>query len=120
MTFQIEDNVKVPSNKSGRGRAPKYPIHQLEIGQSFAIPNSQDVERDLTRLRGAVNNFRRNHHPERRFKVAVDDNGEPRVWRVEDREPGQNSSEGKLRQAKSGGSGESGGSNKSSGSTEAA
>lgn len=39
--FQIEDNVPVPAI-SGRGRGGEtYPFEQLEVGQSFFVPNSE-------------------------------------------------------------------------------
>ena len=40
--FQIEDNVPVPAI-SGRGRGGEtYPFEQLQVGQSFFVPNSED------------------------------------------------------------------------------
>ena len=39
--FQIEENVPVPTI-SGRGRGGNvYPFNQLEVGQSFFVPNSE-------------------------------------------------------------------------------
>ena len=41
-SFAIEDNVPMPT-ASGRGRGGNvYPFDQMEVGQSFFVPNSED------------------------------------------------------------------------------
>ena len=40
MAFSIDRGVKIPQSKYGTGTG-KYPWHQLEVGDSFFVPETQ-------------------------------------------------------------------------------
>ena len=83
--FTIEENVAKPKKATGRG--PKYPFSKMKVGQSFAVYNAEDTEKVLNRLRAAVQNYRNRNSKSYRFRVALDNDGNPRVWREPDKEP---------------------------------
>ena len=52
--FKIEDSIPVPTI-SGRGRGGNvYPFDQLEVGQSFFVPNSEDKPNAVKSLASTV------------------------------------------------------------------
>lgn len=84
--FTIEDNIAIPAKRAfGGGRASRYPVRDLEAGQSFFVPDTNG-KRHAAAILAAAKTVRK-MHPERRFVTrAVTENGVSgvRVWRVED------------------------------------
>ena len=76
--FQIEDNVPIPA-MTGKAQR-KYPLSDLLVGQSFFVPFTSDVRRELMRISGAAT-----RHGKKTGKMFVTRTveGGVRVWRVE-------------------------------------
>jgi hypothetical protein len=75
MTFVIEKNIPVTSGKM----LAKYPFNDLEIGDSFLIPSSDDDVRDRRRASAAVQ--RQTHVIKRGKYVTRRVEGGIRIWR---------------------------------------
>ncbi|MBK1725444.1 hypothetical protein [Halorhodospira neutriphila] len=75
--YEIQSDVPAPA-----ARAMRYPLDQLEVGQSLVLRQYEDRSRALRNLRGAVTRLRRSP-PEMRFTTRIDQDGNPRTWRVE-------------------------------------
>lgn len=83
MSIAIESGVKIPEFVDGRGRKEKYPFSELEVGDSFFVPDSTfESETALKRLRSTVSSANSRFKGERKFIVRGEDDG-ARVWRVE-------------------------------------
>jgi len=79
MTFKIDRNIPIPTAR--RGTYAKYPFKTMKVGESFAIPCTDDtVHRVQINAMAAT----RNHKP-RKFRSAVEREGKStyvRVWRL--------------------------------------
>ena len=72
--YVIEKNVPFVQKK-GPGRKPKYPLRQMEVGDSFLVPGGNlRTMRTMARIVGLQLG--------RKFK-AQEQEGGVRVWRVE-------------------------------------
>lgn len=72
----IESGVPIPQ-RYGAGRSRKFPLDQLEIGESFAVP-----EDEANALRSACTHFK-NSNPGVEFVTRKQEDGGVRVWRVD-------------------------------------
>ena len=76
--FQLETGIPVPPRASfGSVRGSKYPFADMEVGESFLVP--EDVK--LTTIRSAIGAFNKNNKTVK-FAVRNTDTG-VRVWRTE-------------------------------------
>lgn len=59
-SFEIEDNIPIPTNTARRGRTGGYPFEQLEIGQSFhvAAKDGEEPADVAARLQSSVSGAR--------------------------------------------------------------
>lgn len=73
--INIDKNIPVPEGRK-KGRRVAYPFEQMEVGDSFVIP---DGEREKCRMAAYAWGKRRNL----RFVVRLDDDGDVRCWRSE-------------------------------------
>lgn len=74
--FKIDKNIPIPP-KSYSGRVAKYPTAQLEVGESFMIPNS---ELSSSKHKGGIYNV--SAKTGRKFTTRTYPEG-VRIWRVE-------------------------------------
>ena len=72
--YVIEKNVPLVQ-KNGAGRKPKYPLRQMEVGDSFVVPGG-----NVKSMRSAMRFAELRHG--RKFKAQQQEGG-VRVWRVE-------------------------------------
>lgn len=75
---EVEREIPIPNSVTGRGSC-KYPIVDLDIGESFLIPGT--IKNAHSRATALVNYWQRKLR--RRYTVRKVDGG-VRVWRVED------------------------------------
>lgn len=88
MTFNIEGGVSLPppSNGGRGGRARKYPLPDLQPGDSFFVPAT--AERDAEAVRGSLATGiarLKTTHPDRSYATRLwDEDGVRgiRVWRL--------------------------------------
>lgn len=88
--FNIETNVPMPE-KERKARKNKYPFNDLLIGQSFFVPNTEDMPDAFKAMSSTVSSANRRHRNKdgsykKRFELAraKGRNGLAgvRVWRV--------------------------------------
>ena len=72
--FKIEKGVPLPVGAGTQGHAV-YPFRQMEVGDSFFVPNPKP-----NTVHSAVGSFKK-RNPEYRFAVRNQDGG-VRVWRI--------------------------------------
>jgi hypothetical protein len=72
--YKIEHGVAMPKS---HGRCLKYPLDEMEVGDSFAIPGS-----DVSKVRNAAKMFGVRNN--RKYSVRCVDpiKGEYRCWRI--------------------------------------
>jgi hypothetical protein len=77
--FPIEDGAPLPH----RGRAAKYPLADLEVGQCFLISvgSREEAWKIRSRLAKAINVFEKQPSGKRQFTLRTTSDG-IRVWRV--------------------------------------
>jgi len=75
MSYEIENNVPMPDRRNGK--PPKYPLSQLEVGQSFWVPLTDATPESI---RTAAANASRRYQG-RKFATRTEGNG-VRVWRL--------------------------------------
>jgi hypothetical protein len=92
--FQIESGMPVPEIRRGGDRTNAYPFEQLEIGQSFFVPNTVEVPNPAKTLGSTVSSATRRYkteNPPRVFTIRGNEKGKgadgsevlgARVWRV--------------------------------------
>lgn len=39
--IKIDKGIEIPPRRQGGGRPPKYPIREMEVGDSFFVPKSR-------------------------------------------------------------------------------
>lgn len=74
--FEIEGNVLIPASR-GRSTVHRFPFAQMEVGQSFALPN--DKMRNAAAR--AANTFAKNNAGFKFITRSMGD-GSFRLWRV--------------------------------------
>lgn len=93
MSFEIEDGIPIPASarQSGPGRRLKYPLDQLDIGQSFMVPvpdnpdpsvYESEMQRTTSRLSNAANRYRKQQDPNF-YAVVRRVEGGVRLWRTQ-------------------------------------
>lgn len=78
--FMIEKGIPIPPDyraTKGRGRPARYPLADLEVGESFMVEGDSD-ERD--RLKNAAAHAGRRQG--KQFSVRTIEPGQYRCWRV--------------------------------------
>lgn len=73
--FKVESGIPLPEGNGG-GRLPKYPWTEMNVGDSFPVPESQ--RKTVKSAATAYCNSRKHL----RFTVRKDANGDYRCWRV--------------------------------------
>ena len=53
MAFVIEKDIAIPESTRPSARSSKYPLRDMEVGDSFFIPNVS-TEEELKKARGAI------------------------------------------------------------------
>lgn len=76
----IEKNIPVPART--HDSRMKYPFHQMEVGDSFAVPCFEGVDIELLTKRMRTTMGAAARRLERKFVMAVEGQG-VRVWRAE-------------------------------------
>lgn len=74
MTYQIEKNIQMPASVRA-GRTYKYPFTQMEVGDSFFVP-----EKTAARFQSTASSASKRHSM--KFRCRNVDGG-VRCWRVE-------------------------------------
>src|SRR5690349_6743042 len=79
VVFPIDDRVPLPK----RGRPVKYPLANLDVGQSFFIPTTsrEEARKIRSRLANAVYLFEKQTSGQRQFTLRTTSDG-VRVWRI--------------------------------------
>lgn len=89
--FQIETGVPLPAIKRGGDRSQLYPFDQLEIDQSFFVPNTESMPNAGKTLASTVSSATRRHKastPPRVFTIRAEALGADgvtkgaRIWRI--------------------------------------
>lgn len=79
----IEKNIPIPSKPQGRGgpgpRQPKYPWRELEVGDSFWLPDEPDHKTLVSRVSACMTHQRKANGLE--FTMRTEGAG-IRVWRI--------------------------------------
>ena len=75
MTYKIEKNVPLYPTRPTRGINYKYPLGDMEIGDSFFVPGSKH-----STVNGPIQGFRL-RNPGTKFSCRMTDDG-IRVWRI--------------------------------------
>lgn len=75
MGIEIDNSVPLPTSET-RGRPAKYPIRDLEIGESFAVPEGK-----VQNVRSSAQQVQR-RNPGRQYSVKPDGDGNYRCWRI--------------------------------------
>jgi hypothetical protein len=59
-SFEIEDDIAIPTTTARRGRQGGYPFENLEVGQSFHVPtkDGEDASKTAARLQSSVSGAR--------------------------------------------------------------
>ena len=76
--FKIDKDVPIPKKRGGPGAQPKYPWHQMEVGDSFfaAAP--------LKAVLNAAGNWAHRHGVKFSGRAVTEDGVKgARVWRIE-------------------------------------
>ena len=77
--FEIEDNMPIPA-LSGHGKYQrKYPLHEMDVGQSFFVPFEGDSRKHLMSLSGVVTRYGKKNG---KIFITRTVKGGARVWRV--------------------------------------
>lgn len=80
-SFEIDDNVAMPTTRAAGGREGKYPFDKLNVGQSFHIPATDDTPKPNARYGSAVTSankrFEEAEKPNR-FKIRAVGKDDPR------------------------------------------
>lgn len=79
MTYEIESGISIPKPRTGPKKPYRYPWHDLEVGQSFFVPDPPLTKKGLFASVCYVANKR--HAPKKFTQRKVD--GGLRIWRVE-------------------------------------
>lgn len=83
--IQIHDGIPMPSTgANGRGRGPRYPLMDMEVGQCFFVnaDRTEDGRKEERTLRQTVSRYhRRNREANIRWVVARQDDNRIGVWR---------------------------------------
>lgn len=86
MNYTIEKNVPLAPKRSGR-RGLKYPVDQMDVGDSFAVPllkpkNRWNQHPEQTAIGRAIIEWKKRNAPDKQFTVRKVDENTLRVWRV--------------------------------------
>ena len=81
--FKIDSGIPMPNAKASAKGSSKYPLQQMQVGDSFSLPLSK--HKNLASLVGSVRAIISRGEETRRMKFAfraADDKSSVRVWRV--------------------------------------
>lgn len=79
MTYEIESGIEIPEFKTGPKKPNKYPWQEMEVGQSFFLPDAPKEQRGyFISMAYAAS---RRYAPKKFTQRAMD--GGLRIWRVE-------------------------------------
>ena len=76
MKIKIEKNIPVPA------RGYKYPIRDMEIGDSFLLDNEYS-RKNMQSIVGYISQFRKKNNLEAKFMARKVDENKIRIWRYE-------------------------------------
>lgn len=85
MTYTIEKNIPVSRKLGGRGL--KYPIDQMDVGDSFAVPLVKPKNRwgqhpEQAAVGRCIIEWTKRNAPGKKFTTRKVDDNTLRVWRV--------------------------------------
>jgi len=90
-SIEIESGIPVPEIKRGGERTSAYPFHKLEIGQSFFIPNTEqmpDAAKAMATVVSSATRRFKTENPPRVFTIRGKEKGKDgvtlgaRIWRI--------------------------------------
>ena len=81
MSIIIEKNIPLPEKVQGKRKTNKYPLKDMEVNDSFTVPNPDNLS--LVQLRNQVNSICHyfNKTNNTKFSIRVVDN-QIKVWRI--------------------------------------
>ena len=80
MQYGIEKGIPAPTDGDYRGKRRLYPLHKMEMGDSFLVPIDDD--KDVRKMSNSILGCgRRSRHLGKRFVVRTLKNG-IRCWRI--------------------------------------
>lgn len=81
--FKIEKGIPMPEAANGYGN--KYPVKEMEVGDSFKIPYETERERKLVTTRlSSLRTKTQQAFPELKFSIRdIPNKSEVRMWRIE-------------------------------------
>lgn len=71
--IEVEKNIPIPQKK---GRAPKYPFSDMNVGDSFEV-----VDAPKNTVLNAANQWSKRHNKKAKFTIRFED-GKTRIWRT--------------------------------------
>ena len=78
MPYKIDKNIPIP--KYGRGKRPKYPFENMEVGDSF---EAGDYSRDIANsLNGSAKSWCRYMNRRWKFTIRKTLDNKIRIWRI--------------------------------------
>lgn len=77
--FKIEKGIPAPDRHGGRGN-PRFPFHDMEVGDSFLVPLGEAPHKVRSVLSNAIAVFHLRNKPKRLTSKTTDDG--IRVWRT--------------------------------------
>jgi len=82
--FEVENGIEIPAPKRGRGRPPKYPWAEMEIGDSFFVEaqEGRSIENQQRSLSASGRSYGVRKHVGMKFRTRTVEGG-VRVWRIE-------------------------------------
>ena len=85
-TFEIEDNVPLPTKRVGVKGESIYPFATIGIGQSFFVAATDAIPEPWKTLTSMASRMTRDLHPNKYITARQDKDGKPgvRIWRAAD------------------------------------
>ena len=81
--YEIEKGIPIIAMNTSTGRPPKYPFHEMEVGDSFFIPSDAGRDARLVQasVMGTIRESRHRFTDQRKFCTRKVEGG-VRVWRI--------------------------------------
>ncbi|GJH00244.1 hypothetical protein [Paraburkholderia terrae] len=81
MNFKIEKGIPAPCTPENlrTGRKLLYPFAEMKVGDSFLVPETEDIRNRADRVKSAASTYSRKHSIRLATKIVE---GGVRVWRL--------------------------------------
>jgi hypothetical protein len=76
--YEIEKGIEIPEGVTGRPK--KYPLKDLEIGDSFLVPLAEHESPKIKKVKASLHAISATHKP-KKFAIRVVEGG-VRCWRI--------------------------------------